>query len=62
MKTWNDYKEYIKNTSTQDYKEIKEAEELAAIIGTIIEQRHHVGLSQRDLSSLGEGPQSSIVW
>lgn len=61
MRTWNDYKKYIKETDTNAAKDIIEAEEIATIISTMIEQRNALGLSQRDLASKCGIPQSSIA-
>ena len=61
MKTWNEYKEYVKNTDNYAKKEIESAEEQAQIISAIIQQRNALGLSQRDLASMCGLPQSSIA-
>ena len=61
MKTWNDYKEHVYKVDSEIAKDMKEVEELAAIISTIIEQRNRLGLSQRDLAALCKLPQSSIA-
>lgn len=61
MKTWNDYKEHIKSNSPDFTDGISEMEELAQIISKIIEQRHKLGLSQRDLAKLCNIPQSSVA-
>ena len=61
MKTWNDYKEHVYKVDSEIGKDMKEVEELAAIISTIIEQRNRLGLSQRDLAALCKLPQSSIA-
>lgn len=61
MKTWNEYKEYVKNTDNSAKKEIESAEEQAQIISAIIQQRNALGLSQRDLASMCGLPQSSIA-
>ena len=61
MKTWNEYKDYIKNTDSSARKDIEYAEEQAQIISAIIQQRNALGLSQRDLASMCGLPQSSIA-
>ena len=60
MKTWNDYKCYVKNIDQEASDEIEEAEQLAYIISTMIERRKKLGLSQRDLAKVCNVPQSSI--
>ena len=61
MKTWNDYKTHVKSQSIKDKKTIEEIEEQAAIISTVIEQRHALGISQRELAARCGIPQSSIA-
>ena len=60
MKTWNDYKDYVKNIDQEASDDIDEAEQLAYIISTIIDRRKELGLSQRDLAKMCNIPQSSI--
>ena len=61
MKTWNDYKTHVKSQSIEDSKTIKEIEEQAAIISTVIQQRHALGISQRELASRCGILQSSVA-
>lgn len=61
MKTWNSYKEYVKNVDYEMGKEIQEMEEVAAIVSVMIKQRKNMGLSQRDLAGLCSIPQSSVA-
>lgn len=61
MKTWNEYKEYVKNVDPEAFEDIKEAEELAYIISAIIDRRKKLGLSQRELATMCGIPQSSIA-
>ena len=61
MKTWNDYKDYVKDINQDVSDDIEEAEQLAYIISTIIDRRKELGLSQRDLASKCGVPQSSIA-
>lgn len=61
MRTWNDYKQHVKTVDPLMKKEIEETEEIAAIITTMIEQRKALGLTQRDLASLCNIPQSSVA-
>ena len=52
MKNWNDYKTYVKKIDPQAKKDIEEIEELAVIVGAIIEKRTALGISQRDLADM----------
>lgn len=61
MKTWNDYKTHVKSQGIKDKKTIEEIEEQATIISTVIEQRHALGISQRELAARCGIPQSSIA-
>lgn len=61
MKTWNDYKTHVKAQSINDKKTIEDIEEQAAIISAVIEQRHALGISQRELANRCGIPQSSIA-
>ena len=61
MRTWEDYKNQIKNDNENSRKELEEIEELAAIVSAIIEQRNSMGLTQRDLAELCGIPQSSVA-
>ena len=58
---WNEYKQSIKQSNPLGKELIEEAEAEAAIITAIIKQRNALGLSQRELASLCEIPQSSIA-
>lgn len=61
MKTWNDYKDYVKNIDQKAFEDIKEAEELASIVSAMVLRRNELGLSQRELAMLCGIPQSSIA-
>ena len=61
MKTWNDYKEHVKNISPSDEAEIAEFEALSRIISSIIERRNSLGISQRELAEICNMPQSSVA-
>ena len=61
MKTWNDYKTYAKNNDQELGKDISEVEQQATIISAIIQQRKQLGISQRELASLCNIPQSSVA-
>lgn len=61
MKTWDDYKKSVKESDPIAKKELEEAENIAAIVGAIIEQRNSLGISQRELATLCGMPQSSVA-
>ena len=61
MKTWNKYKTHVKSQSIDDKKTIEEIEEQAIIISTVIQQRHALGISQRELANRCGIPQSSVA-
>lgn len=61
MRTWNDYKDYIRNTSPNGENEISEIESLSSIISDIISKRNALGISQRELASMCNMPQSSVA-
>lgn len=61
MKTWNDYKEYVRETDTEAAKDLEEVEELSKIVKAMVEQRNALGLSQRELAAMCGIPQSSVA-
>jgi ribosome-binding protein aMBF1 (putative translation factor) len=61
MKNWNDYKNYAKSVDEQAKSDIEQMEELASIVGAIIEKRNESGLSQRQLAEICGIPQSSVA-
>lgn len=61
MKTWNDYKEHVKAIDPEITKDLRETEEIAAIITAMVKQRNALGLSQRDLAAMCGLPQSSVA-
>lgn len=61
MKTWDDYKKYVKNTDSVRGKDLTDIEEQARIVNAIINQRNALGLSQRNLADICGIPQSSIA-
>ena len=61
MKIWNDYKEYVKTSDPASGKDLTDMEEQAKIISILIKQRKELGLSQRDLATLCNIPQSSVA-
>lgn len=61
MRSWTDYKEHVKRIDPQGERDLTEIETQAAIISAMIEQRNKLGLSQRELASLCNIPQSSVA-
>ncbi|MBE6897299.1 MAG: helix-turn-helix transcriptional regulator [Ruminococcaceae bacterium] len=61
MKTWKDYKEYIKSTDAVAKEDVQEAENIALIVGAMIEKRNELGLTQRQLAQMCGIPQSSVA-
>ena len=61
MKTWNDYKDYVKSIDDKSKEDMEAVEEIASIVGVMINQRSSLGISQRDLAALCGMPQSSIA-
>lgn len=61
MKTWNEYKDYVKTVDPASGKVLSDVEEQAAIISAVIQRRNELGMSQRDLASLCGIPQSSVA-
>ena len=61
MATWADYKNHVRNTNPEIGKDIDEAEAISRIVGTMIERRHDLNLSQRELAALCGLPQSSVA-
>lgn len=61
MRTWEDYKEHVKNSDIELAKDIEEAESLAGIVGAMVRQRNSLGISQRELANMCGMPQSSVA-
>ena len=61
MKSWNDYKEHVKKIDPQGERDLADTEAQASIISAMIKQRNELGLSQRELASLCDIPQSSVA-
>ena len=45
MKTWNDYKEYVKSVDPEIKKDIDEVEAISAIVSAMVKQRTSLGIS-----------------
>lgn len=61
MATWNDYKNHVRWTNPEIGKDIEEIEERAKIVSAMIDQRHNLNLSQRDLAEMCGIPHSSVA-
>lgn len=61
MATWNDYKNHVRGTNPEIGKDIEEIEERAKIVSAMIDQRHNLNLSQRDLAEMCGIPHSSVI-
>ncbi len=61
MSDWQKYKENLRETNPEIGKDIDEVEKISAIVGAMIEQRHQLELSQRDLAELCGIPHSSVA-
>lgn len=61
MSTWNDYKQHVRETNPEIGADLDEVEAISQIIGTMIERRHDLNLSQRDLAALCGLPHSSVA-
>lgn len=58
---WNDYKNHVRETDQEIAKDVDEIEALSQIVGTMIEQRHQLNLTQRELAELCGIPHSSVA-
>ena len=61
MPTWNDYKKHVRETNPEIAKDLDEVEAVSQIVGAMIERRHDLDLSQRDLAELCGIPHSSVA-
>ncbi len=61
MSDWSNYKDKVRKTNAEIGRDIDEIEEISAIVGTMIERRHSLDLSQRDLAELCGIPHSSVA-
>ena len=61
MKTWEQLTEELKSKNDATKTALEEAEIMAKIVSSIIERRECLGISQRELASMCELPQSSIA-
>ena len=61
MRTWDEYKEYVKSINADEKRNMEEIEEMASIVGAMVQQRNALGLTQRELAARCGMPQSSIA-
>ena len=61
MSTWNDYKQHVRETNPEIGADLDEVEAISQSVGTMIERRHDLNLSQRDLAALCGLPHSSVA-
>ena len=61
MATWNDYKKHVRESNPEIGRDIDEVEERAKIVSAMIDQRHNLNLSQRDLAEMCGLPHSSVA-
>jgi predicted transcriptional regulator len=61
MANWSDYKNHVRTTNPEISKDLDEVEALSQIVGAMIEQRHNLSLSQRELAELCGLPHSSVA-
>ena len=59
--TWKQVKKDIKSISPESKETMEEIEMLASIITTMVDKRHELGISQRDLASSCGLPHSSVA-
>ena len=58
---WKEYQEFVEQTDPVGKKILEEAEVEASIISAMIKQRSELGISQRELATLCDMPQSSVA-
>lgn len=61
MKTWEDYKNHVKEASPQERANMEQIEEVASIIGGMVMRREELGLSQRELAKRCGLTQSALA-
>lgn len=61
MANWNDYKKHVRNTHPEIGRDFDEVEATSQIVGAMIERRHDLKLSQRQLADLCGIPHSSVA-
>ena len=61
MRTWDDYKDYVKRIDPESKMDMEEVETIASIVGAVVRERKAKGITQRDLAELCGIPQSSVA-
>ncbi|MCQ2381585.1 MAG: helix-turn-helix domain-containing protein [Acidaminococcaceae bacterium] len=61
MKTWQDYKKYVKAIDSKNRLQMEEVEMMTDVVNAIIQQRKNKGLSQRELAALSGVKQPQIA-
>lgn len=61
MKTWEEYKNHVKEINDEERRNMEEIEEMTTIVSSIIKRRQELGISQRSLAERCGIPQSSIA-
>ena len=61
MDDWTKYKNETRALSPELANDIDEIEKISAIVGAMIERRHNLKLSQKELAELCGIPQSSVA-
>lgn len=61
MKTWQDYKKYVKAIDCKNRLQMEEVEMMTDVVNAIIQQRKDRGLSQRELAALSGVKQPQIA-
>ena len=61
MSSWTDYKKHVRETKPEIGEDLDEIEAISQIVGAMIERRHDLKLSQRDLAALCGLPHSSVA-
>ena len=61
MSDWKKYKDRVRVENPEIGKDLDEVEEVSSIVGAMIERRHNLELSQRDLAELCGIPHSSVA-
>ena len=57
----DDYLAHVKSVDAQARGDMEQVEEIAEIVGAMVEQRNAMGISQRDLAAMCGIPQSSVA-
>ena len=61
MSDWIRYKNLVRKSNPVIAKDIDEVEQISSIVGAMIEKRHSMELSQRELAELCGIPHSSVA-